>query len=168
MLPNLRLHCSSMPNILTFKTPHVRCFLVFGMLKCQIFGIWHTWCKCSSTTLFFKFYWTVRFYSSEYIYIYMCVCVCVCVWLLTFIWEVKSHPIKQVLKAYWNPKLSQYPSPKKLLLENCINLPWCTHHSEVMKNLNFLVWKVAKTLKLFQANLKWSLLRFLFFLYAQK
>ena len=39
MLPNLRLHCSSMPNILTFKTPHVRCFLVFGMLKCQIFGI---------------------------------------------------------------------------------------------------------------------------------
>ena len=89
-------------------------------------------------------------------------------WLLTFIWEVKTHPIKQVLKAYWNPKLSQYPSPKKLVLENCINLPWCTHQSEFRKNLNFLVWKVAKTLKLFEANWKWSLLRFLFFLYAQK
>ena len=35
MLPNLRLHCSSMPNILAFKTPHVRCILVFGVLNAK-------------------------------------------------------------------------------------------------------------------------------------
>ena len=30
-LPNLRLHCSSMLNILAFRTSHVRYFLVFDV-----------------------------------------------------------------------------------------------------------------------------------------
>ena len=39
MLPNLRLHVSSMPNILAFKTPHVRCFLVFGVLNAKYLAL---------------------------------------------------------------------------------------------------------------------------------
>ena len=31
MLPYLRVYCSSMSNFLTFRTPHERCFLVFGV-----------------------------------------------------------------------------------------------------------------------------------------
>ena len=30
-LPNLRVYCSSMSNILAFRTLHRRCFLVFGV-----------------------------------------------------------------------------------------------------------------------------------------
>ena len=34
-LSNLRLHCSSMPNILAFKTPDKSGFLVFDVLNAE-------------------------------------------------------------------------------------------------------------------------------------
>ena len=59
------------------------------------------------------------------------------IWLLTVTWEVKIHLIKQVSKTYMKPQTSWYPSLKKLVLENCINLP--DHQLEFIKHLNFLV-----------------------------
>ena len=38
MLSSLRLYCSSMPNISAFRTSHVICFLVFGVVKLNLFN----------------------------------------------------------------------------------------------------------------------------------
>ena len=79
----------------------------------------------------------IQFYLLSFIKGFVVANIYIYIWLLTITWDVKIHPIKKVSKTYLKPQTSWYPSLKKLVLENCINLP--NHQLEFIKNLNFLV-----------------------------
>ena len=68
---NLRLHCSSMPNIMAFKTLNENGFLEFSCVKCQIFdcrsrGHWFEPHRAPS--VFFFFPSLHHFYFSNIIF----------------------------------------------------------------------------------------------------